>query len=128
MVNHKLRAARKAKAWTIETAAEKVGVSAVTFSRWEKETQTPYLPTVRDICKAFHKSPEDLGLDHLLEEPGEEETKQVAPMREPPPIEENSSAQDSPLVRLTIEQTAALLSLLGDTTIMKVIQKQFDPA
>jgi DNA-binding XRE family transcriptional regulator len=128
MVNHKLRAARKAKAWTIETAAEKVGVSWVTYSRWEKGTQTPYLSTVRDICKAFHKSPQDLGLDHLVEESVEEEPKQVALSSVSLQIEQNASAQNSPIVRLTSEQMAALLSLLGDTTIMKMIRNQFDPA
>jgi len=128
MVNHKLRAARKAKGWTIETAAEKVGVSVVTFSRWEKGTQTPYLSTVRGICKAFHKSPQDLGLEHLVEEPGEEETKHVALSSVSLQIDQSSPAQNSTLIRLTSEQTAALLSLLGDTTIMKTILKQFDPA
>src|SRR6266566_7624785 len=128
MVNHKLRAARKAKGWTIETAAEKVGVSVVTFSRWENGTQTPYLSTVRGICKAFHKSPQDLGLEHLVEEPGEEETKHVALSSVSLQIDQSSPAQNSTLIRLTSEQTAALLSLLGDTTIMKTILKQFDPA
>ena len=128
MVNHKLRAARKAKAWTIETAAEKVGVSWVTYSRWEKGTQTPYLSTVRDICKAFHKSPQDLGLDHLVEESIEEETKHAALSSVSLQIEQNASAQHSPVVRLTSEHIAVLLSLLGDTTIMKTILNQFDPA
>jgi len=128
MVNHKLRAARKAKAWTIETAAEKVGVSWVTYSRWEKGTQTPYLSTVRDICKAFHKSPQDLGLDHLVEESIEEETKHAALSSVSLQIDQNASAQHSPVVRLTSEQIAVLLSLLEDTTIMKTILNQFDPA
>ncbi len=119
MVNHKLRAARKAKAWTIETAAEKVGVSWVTYSRWEKGTQTPYLSTVRDICKAFHKSPQDLGLEHLVEEPGEEETNDGTPpsMTLPPPSDQNSS-----VITLTQEQVAMFFSLIGDG------MKHFDPA
>src|SRR5437660_10976053 len=75
MVNYKLRAARKAKGWTIEKAAVKIGVSWVTYSRWEKGTQTPYLSTLRDICKAFGKPPKELGFEHLIEEP--EETKHV---------------------------------------------------
>jgi DNA-binding XRE family transcriptional regulator/tetratricopeptide (TPR) repeat protein len=112
MVNHKLRAARKAKAWTIETAAEKIGVSWITYSRWEKGTQTPYLPTVRDICKAFHKSPQDLGLEHLVEEPGEEETKNGTPL-----FDRNSS-----VITLTQEQAAVFFSLIGDG------MKHFDPA
>jgi tetratricopeptide (TPR) repeat protein len=124
MVNHKLRAARKAKAWTIETAAEKVGVSWVTYSRWERGTQTPYLSSVRDLCKAFHKSPQDLGLEHLIEEAVEEESKHVALSSVSLHIDQNSSAQSAPIVRLSSEQMAVLLSLLGDTTIMK----QFDPA
>jgi DNA-binding XRE family transcriptional regulator/tetratricopeptide (TPR) repeat protein len=119
MVNHKLRAARKAKAWTIEMAAEKIGVSPVTYGRWEKGTQTPYLPAVRDICKVFHKSPQDLGLDHLLEEPAEEETKNgTSPfVTQQLPTDHRLSA-----ITLTQEEVALFYSLIGDD------MKQFDPA
>ncbi len=119
MLNHKLRAARKAKAWTIETAAEKVGVSWVTYSRWAKGTQTPYLSTVRDICKAFHKSPQDLGLEHLVEESGEEETKDgtLPFLTLPLPSHQNSS-----VITLTQEQAVVFFSLIGDG------MKHFDPA
>ena len=119
MVNHKLRAARKAKAWTIEMAAEKIGVSPVTYGRWEKGTQTPYLPAVRDICKVFHKSPQDLGLEHLVEEPAEEETKHGTPpfLTQPLATDQKISA-----ITLTQEQVAMFYSLIGDE------MKQFDPA
>src|SRR5258708_27843306 len=83
---------------------------------------------VRDICKAFHKSPQDLGLDQLVEESIEEETKHAALSSVSLQIDQNAFAQNSPVVRLTSEQIAVLLSLIGDTTIMKTILNQFDPA
>lgn len=61
MHNQKLRAARDKKRWTIETAAEKVGVSWLTYSRWEKGTQKPHPTTLDMLCKAFNLPPEELG-------------------------------------------------------------------
>ena len=118
MVNHKLRAARKAKGWTIETAAEKVGVSCLTFSRWEHDTQTPYLSTLRTLCKTFGKSPKELGYQHLIEEPLEEETRGAAL---PTASHLSPSDQSVSLIRVTQEQAVALLHLIGDD------MKSFDP-
>lgn len=109
MVNHKLRAARKAKGWTIQKAAEKIGVSWVTYSRWEKGTQTPYLSTLRDICNALGKPPKELGFEHLIEEP--EETKNVTL---PAVSHLLQSDQRSSVMRLTKEQATAFSSLIGD--------------
>ena len=67
-------------------------------------------------------------MEHLVEEAIEEETKHAALSSVSLQIDQNASAQTSPVVRLTSEQIAVLLSLLGDTTIMKRILNQFDPA
>jgi len=61
MDNQNLRKARQQKRWSIEKAAEKVGVSWVTFSRWEHGTQQPHPATLDMLCKAFGMSPEELG-------------------------------------------------------------------
>jgi transcriptional regulator with XRE-family HTH domain len=74
MLNEKLRRAREQKRWTIETAAEKVGVSWLTYSRWERGTHTPHLSTLDLLCQAFDLSPEDLGLARSPQQ----ETRDVA--------------------------------------------------
>ncbi len=61
MHNQKLRKARQQKRWSIEKAAEKVGVSWLTFSRWEHGTQQPRSATLDMLCNAFGMSPEELG-------------------------------------------------------------------
>ena len=61
MLNQKLRKARKQKRWSIEKAAEKVGVSWLTYSRWEHGTQNPHPTTLDMLCDAFGLSPEELG-------------------------------------------------------------------
>ena len=61
MLNQKLRAARKHKRWSIETAAEEVGVSWVTYSRWERGEQQPHPTTLDMLCDTFGMSPGELG-------------------------------------------------------------------
>ncbi|HEY4033324.1 MAG TPA: helix-turn-helix transcriptional regulator [Ktedonobacteraceae bacterium] len=61
MDNQKLRKARQQKRWSIEKAAEKVGISWLTFSRWEHGTQRPRPATLDMLCTAFGMSPEELG-------------------------------------------------------------------
>src|SRR5437588_11714249 len=61
MDNQNLRKARQQKRWSIERAAEKVGVSWLTFSRWEHGTQRPHPATLDMLCKAFGMSSEELG-------------------------------------------------------------------
>lgn len=69
MVNEQLRAARKAKRWPIALASERIGVSILTYSRWERGEQTPHLSTLDRLCQAFEMSPEALGLGHLIAKP-----------------------------------------------------------
>lgn len=64
-INRKLRAARKAKCWSLEDAAREVGVSVTAFCRWEHYQQTPQPSSMALLCKAFGvASPKDLGF-HL---------------------------------------------------------------
>jgi transcriptional regulator with XRE-family HTH domain/tetratricopeptide (TPR) repeat protein len=65
MANEKLRAARLQKHWSQVKAAEKAGISVLTYSRWEKGVQTPYLTTLDQLCEAFEMSPAALGLGHI---------------------------------------------------------------
>src|SRR5260370_26907382 len=61
MVNLKLRQARKQKRWSIEKAAEEVGVSWLTYSRWERGTQYPHPTSLDMLCNTFSLSPNELG-------------------------------------------------------------------
>lgn len=65
MLNQKLRAAREKKLWTMAQAAEAIGVSEQTYSRWENGTRRPHLSTLKMLCQAFEASPGELGYDHL---------------------------------------------------------------
>jgi len=61
--NDKLRLARRKKMWTMKETADKVGVSLLTYSRWERGVQHPHLTTLKDLCEVFGKSAEELGFD-----------------------------------------------------------------
>lgn len=117
MSNQKLQAARKEKHWTIAVAAEKVGVSWITYSRWEKGTQKPYLSTLDQLCTAFKRTPQELGFSDLIGEPLPEKSGNVAPELPSP-----SAIQNLTIVTLTKEQAALLLSLIGDN------MDKFDPS
>src|SRR5216683_863390 len=77
MQNQKLRKARLQKRWSIEKAAEKVGVSWHTYSRWEHGTQRPHPTTLDMLCDAFGMSPEELGLAFEDVEPASESDEQM---------------------------------------------------
>jgi transcriptional regulator with XRE-family HTH domain len=62
MSNHKLQTARKERHWTIAQVAEAVGVSELTYSRWENGKQEPHSYNLKKLCKLYKKSPEDLGI------------------------------------------------------------------
>src|SRR5579885_644822 len=109
MVNEKLRAARKEKRWTIAVAAEKARVSWLTFSRWENGTQKPYLSTLDQLCEAFGKTPQELGFSELVEESAGDGANDNT-------LTSTSAlaSRGSPIITLTGNEAAALLSLLGD--------------
>jgi len=60
-MNEKLRKARRDRRWTIEEAAERIGVSRTTYIRWEQGTQKPQSLPLNYVCKAFSMTPEQLG-------------------------------------------------------------------
>jgi len=49
----------------MEKAAEKVGVSLNTYSRWETGRQRPRLYSLGLLCTTFGMKPVELGFDHL---------------------------------------------------------------
>jgi transcriptional regulator with XRE-family HTH domain/tetratricopeptide (TPR) repeat protein len=60
-----LREARELKGWTLEEAAEEVGVTRNTVWRWEQGISTPYTYHTDRICRAYGLSRAELGLpDH----------------------------------------------------------------
>lgn len=65
MANQKLIAARKEKGWSIAIASARVGVSRVTYSRWENGHQEPQPTVLEMLCNAFGRSADDLGYGHL---------------------------------------------------------------
>lgn len=63
--NTALRQARLSKLWTIEQAAERVGVSKSTYLRWENSVQLPHLSSLARLCDVFNTTPEQLGYGNL---------------------------------------------------------------
>ena len=62
-MNEKLRAARIAKGWSQEDAAEATQVSLRTYQRWEHEEHIPNLTSRRLLRGAFHATDAELGFD-----------------------------------------------------------------
>jgi transcriptional regulator with XRE-family HTH domain len=84
MDREKLIAARDKQLWSIEEAAERIGVHSTTLSRWERGEITPHSSSIRKICRAYKTTPEALGLSrHSVswnqpiddEHPGEDEAQ-----------------------------------------------------
>src|SRR6266480_7001042 len=115
MHNQKLRIARTRKHWTIEKAAEKVGVSWLTYSRWENGTQKPHPTTLALLCQAFDMSCEDLGFAPPVEQSQEEARDGLALS--------GVQLDQNPLITLTKEQIRVLSFLIGDDTM-----GHFDPS
>ena len=121
--NQRLRAARKEKCWSMALAAEKAQVSWLTYSRWENGLQKPYLSTLRQLCEAFGKTPQELGFADLVEEPVSEHTDNpVAELTSSPRWIENEAILSTTLLQLeaimldptkrkTLEALLAALSL-----------------
>ncbi len=61
-VNRKLRAARRAKGWSLKVAADKVGICPQTFYRWEYRQQVPQPGSIALLLETFGvEKPDDLG-------------------------------------------------------------------
>src|SRR5438034_882467 len=59
--NTRLQEAREHKLWTLEEAAEAIGVDVQTFWRWENYVQWPRKYALRKLCAVFERSVEELG-------------------------------------------------------------------
>lgn len=57
----RLSQARLTKFWTLEEAAERIGVDRATLIRWEKGKSSPQSVNIRRICDAYSMSAEELG-------------------------------------------------------------------
>src|SRR5207245_2275604 len=66
MLNQKLRVAREKKLWTMAEAAEAIGISEQTYSRWENGTRQPHISSLKMLCQAFEAPPGELGYSHLI--------------------------------------------------------------
>ncbi len=62
-LNNRLRAARVQNIWTLEEAAENVGVDVQTFWRWEHYEQWPRPYSLRKLCAVLGMSAEELGFE-----------------------------------------------------------------
>jgi len=99
LINQKLLTARHEKGWSIEVASARIGVSRVTYSRWENGHQEPQPTVLALLCQAFERNASELGYAHLSREPLPSEARQF---QEQPA---------HPLHMLTEGQLAAFTSL-----------------
>lgn len=61
MERARLSQARHKKLWTLEEAAERIGIDRATLIRWEKGTSSPQPINIRRICDAYGMTAEELG-------------------------------------------------------------------
>jgi transcriptional regulator with XRE-family HTH domain len=73
--NKKLILARKRRLWTLEQAANMVGVSFQTYIRWEHGQQSPHASGLMLLCKVFEMTPEALGFGDLIGATGDDMPK-----------------------------------------------------
>jgi transcriptional regulator with XRE-family HTH domain/tetratricopeptide (TPR) repeat protein len=59
--NNQLRTARIDRKWTAEFVSKQVGVSRITYMRWEMGTQIPRPTSLDALCSIFSLSPAELG-------------------------------------------------------------------
>lgn len=62
-MNKELYAARKQNCWSQAVVSEMAQVSTLTYSQWEQGIQQPHPHNLDLLCKAFGKSPEELGFE-----------------------------------------------------------------
>jgi transcriptional regulator with XRE-family HTH domain len=98
MKRSRLIAARGRKNWTLEVAAEQLGVAVGTLCRWEHGITIPYAFNIEKLCTVYGMSAADLGLEHYARE-------QEADLSFPVPVE-------TPLPALQEDLTLRLFALL----------------
>src|SRR5579875_3611975 len=63
-----LEIARHKQHWSLEEAAQRIGVDRATLSRWERGESKPRAVNLRQLCEAYGMSPQQVGFgddDHL---------------------------------------------------------------
>lgn len=68
-MRERLRAARKRKHWTLERAAQEIGVGINTLNRWELGQAEPYAQNVARLCEVYGATAAELGLQSSDESP-----------------------------------------------------------
>jgi len=63
MERARLSQARHKKLWTLEEAAERIGVDPASLSRWEKGKSSPPPVNVQRLCNAYGMTAQQLGLE-----------------------------------------------------------------
>lgn len=61
VVNRKLQQERDKRHWSIDEASARIGVSRLTYIRWEQGRQTPHGSSLRLACRAFELPANQLG-------------------------------------------------------------------
>jgi transcriptional regulator with XRE-family HTH domain len=69
--NNALCRARKDKKWSQQEVARRVGVDVRTYARWEQGEAIPRLSSLRELCKVFNMTPDQLGFDLMAIQEGE---------------------------------------------------------
>ncbi len=96
--------------WTLEEVAGMVGVDPQTIWRWENGVQRPRSYARRKLVEVFGLSAEELG---LVQAPGGDDDTPILPGESTPDeLQSELPSAQSPILRLTSEQAALLLSLL----------------
>src|SRR5581483_8283346 len=63
MERTRLSQARHKRFWTLEEAAERIGVDPASLSRWEKGKSSPPPVNVQRLCNAYGMTAQQLGLE-----------------------------------------------------------------
>lgn len=79
--NHRLRAAREQRGWSLKDVAEKVGTDSYTVGRWERGVQGTSPHFRPKLCELFGMDAFALG---LAKDQGMEEASEVSKARKPP--------------------------------------------
>ena len=56
-----LEAARQKRHWSLEEAAQRIGIDRATLWRWEKGLAKPRAVNLRQLCETYEMSPQELG-------------------------------------------------------------------
>lgn len=133
-MNEKLRKARNDRHWSIDRAAEKIGVSRTTYLRWEHGEQFPHGYSIIQACDAFNMSADQRGFaasdtsDSLVKSP--EQLEELIKKS----IDEQDTEEDTAVNRREATKTigkivgaVALADILGDTQSLEQFSQLIKP-